>query len=206
MQPQQHSSVQPVHLSCHIGTARALRSNKNQYAFPAGAKSGMDNAKRPTELRNIKSSLKSKKLLWQLLSKCLLKSDREEMRISLFKVFSLLQSFYTIYYIYVHQGVSFPKTALIVIDYADKIYLKKKNVLQFVFKKNARAAESLSSVHIQQLRRTHLLTQGFSLGHLPLLEGSSSFNCCLLVFSEASGVCVSRPNPNMRCGQKYYKT
>lgn len=46
------TSVQPVLLSCHIGTARALRSNKSQYAFSARAKSGMGNAKRPTELRN----------------------------------------------------------------------------------------------------------------------------------------------------------
>jgi len=50
--------VQPaLLLSCHIdATARAIRSGENQYAFSAGAKKGMNNAKRPTELKNIKSA------------------------------------------------------------------------------------------------------------------------------------------------------
>lgn len=44
-------------LSCHIdGTARAIRSGKNQYTFSARAKKGMNNAKKPTELKKIKSA------------------------------------------------------------------------------------------------------------------------------------------------------
>ena len=52
----------------------------------------------------------------------------------------------------------------------------------------ARAAESPSSARVQQTRTTWMFTREFSHGLLPLLEGSGSFNCCLLVFSETNWV------------------